>query len=134
MGFGGYLGLFIGASILSLYDVSINFFMKIVTKYKHRLDSKIKTEELKLEIEEHDNEGQLEKTLNLAPSKKVPTTPQSFSSGEMELENSQILMKQGKTIKKLEKLLAKQANILAKLEKRNKKYEDGNSFRKEVRK
>ena len=125
MCFGGYLGLFIGASILSLYDVSINFFMKIVTKYKHRLDSKIKTEELKLEIEEHDNES-------FTPSKKVLTTPQSFSSGEMELENSQILMKQGKTIKKLEKLLAKQANILAKLEKRNKKYEDGYSYKKEV--
>ena len=32
--FGGYLGLFIGASIMSLYDVTIKNFLKILTKFK----------------------------------------------------------------------------------------------------
>ena len=135
MAFGGYLGLFIGASILSLYDISIKFFMKMVTKFKSRLE--IKTEELKVEIEEY-NEGQGGKVLNdksFQPTKKVSTTPHRISSVEMELENSPIIIKmqedsvkQGKAIKKLEKLLAKQGN----LEKTNQKYVDSYSFRKEV--
>ena len=96
MGFGGYLGLFIGASILSLYDIFISFFMRLVTKFKSRVDSEIKTEELNAEIEEY-NEGQW-RTVFI----------------KMQAE----LVKQGKTIKKQEKLLAKQANILANLEKK----------------
>ena len=32
--FGGYLGLFIGASLLSLYDVTVNNFWNILTKFK----------------------------------------------------------------------------------------------------
>ena len=137
MAFGGYLGLFIGASILSLYDISINFFMKMVSKFKSRLISEIKTEKLKLEIEEY-NEGQGEKLSNdksFQPTKKGFSTPHRISPVEMELKNSPILIKiqedsvkQGKAIKKLEKLLAKQAN----LEKTNQKYVDSYSFRKEV--
>ena len=96
MGFGGYLGLFIGASILSLYDIFISFFIRLVTKFKSRVDSEIKTEELNAEIEEC-NEGQW-RTVFI----------------KMQAE----LVKQGETIKKLEKLLAKQANILANLEKK----------------
>ena len=103
MGFGGYLGLFIGASILSLYDISISFFMKLVTKFKSRGDSEI----------------------SFTTSKKVFSTPLRISPVEVELENSPSfikmqaeLVKQGKTIKKQEKLLAKQGNILANLEKK----------------
>ena len=118
MGFGGYLGLFIGASILSLYEISIKFFTKMVTKFKSRLGSKIKTEELNVEIVEC-NEGQGEAVLNdnfFQPSKKTFSTPRKISATEMELEfeNSQILIKMqedlvnlGKTIEKLEKLLEK---------------------------
>ena len=75
MAFGGYLGLFIGASIISLYDISIKFFMKMITKFKSRHE--IKTEELKVEIEEY-NEGQGETQLNdksFQPTKKISTTP-----------------------------------------------------------
>ena len=92
MGFGGYLGLFIGASILSLYDISISFFMKLVTKIKSRGDSEI----------------------SFTTSKKVFSTPLRISPVEVELEDHPILIKmkedlakQGETIKKLEKLLAK---------------------------
>ena len=130
MAFGGYLGLFIGASILSLYDISINFFTNMVTKFKSKLDSEIKTGEIK-----EYNEGQWETVLNdksFQPTKKVFTTPHRISPFEMELENCLILIKiqedlvkQGKTIKKLEKLIAKQDDILANPEKLNKKYVDG---------
>ena len=92
MGFGGYLGLFIGASILSLYDFSISFFMKLVTKFKSRGDSEI----------------------SFTTSKKVFSTPIRISPVEVELEDHPILIKmkedlakQGETIKKLEKLIAK---------------------------
>ena len=63
MAFGGYLGLFIGASILSLYDISIKVFMKMVTKFNSRLDTENKTEDLKVKIEEY-NKGQRETVLN----------------------------------------------------------------------
>ena len=92
MAFGGYLGLFIGASILSLYEISISFFMKLVTKFKSRGDSEI----------------------SFTTSKKVFSTPIRISPVEVELEDHPILIKmkedlakQGETIKKLEKLLAK---------------------------
>ena len=142
MGFGGYLGLFIGASILSLYDISISFFMKLVTKFKSRGDSEIRTEELNAEIEKDDNDGQLEKVLgskSFTSSNKVFSTPLRVLPVEIELEKSPIIIKmqensvkQDKTLKKLEKLLAKHANILVKIEKRSKKYEDGYSYKKEV--
>ena len=116
MGFGGYLGLFIGASILSLYDISISFFMKLFTKFKSKGDSEIRTEELNAEIKEY-KEGQLRTVLNdksFTPSKKVFSTPIRISPVEFELEDHPILIKmkedlvkQGQTIKKLEKLLAK---------------------------
>ena len=113
----------------------------MVTKFRSRVDSKIRTEELNAEIEEY-NEGQWRTVLNdksFTPSKKVFSTPLTISPVEMQLENSPIIIKikensvkQDKALKKLEKSLAKQANILAKLEKRNKKYEDGYSYKKEV--
>ena len=121
MAFGGYLGLFIGASILSLYDIFISFFMRLVTKFKSRVDSEIKTEEINAEIEEY-NEGQWRTVLNdksFTPSKKVFSTPLRISAVEVELIKMQAeLVKQEKTIKKQERLLAKQANILANLEKK----------------
>ena len=126
MGFGGYLGLFIGASILSLYDIFISFFMRLVTKFKSRVDSEIKTEEINAEIEEC-NEGQWRTVLNdksFTPSKKVFSTPLRISPVEVELEDHPIIIKMqaelvklGKTIKQ-EKLLSKQGNILANLEKK----------------
>ena len=142
MAFGGYLGLFIGASILSLYDISISFFMKLFTKFKSKGDSEIRTEELNAEIKEY-KEGQLRTVLNdksFTPSKKVFSTPLRISPFEVELENSPSfikmqaeLVKQGETIKKQKKLLAKQANILANLEKKiSKMYLDVYS-RKEVK-
>ena len=86
------MGLFIVASILSLYDISISFFMKLVTKFKSRGDSEI----------------------SFTTSKKVFSTPIRISPVEVELEDHPILIKmkedlakQGETIKKLEKLLAK---------------------------
>ena len=125
MGFGGYLGLFIGASILSLYDIFISFFMRLVTKFKSRVDSEIRTEEINAEIEEY-NEGQWRTVLNdksFTPSKKVFSTPLRISPVEVELEDHPIIIKMqaelvklGKTIKKQEKLLSKQGNILANLE------------------
>ena len=131
MGFGGYLGLFIGASILSLYDISIKVFMKMVTKFNSRLDTAIKTEEF--------NKGQQETVLN---DKSIQLTEKVFSTthriSPVEMEQNWIKMQndlaiQCKNIKKLEKLLAKQADILAKLEKLNKKkYVNDYSFRKEV--
>ena len=103
--------------------------MKMVTKFKSRIE--IKTEELKVEIEEY-NDGQWETQLNeksFQPTKKFFSAPHRILPVEMELENSPILIKMqedivklGKTIKKQEKLLGKQANILANQEKPNKKY------------
>ena len=94
--------------------------MKMAPKFKSRLVSEIKTEKLKVEIEEY-IEGQWETQSNdksFQPRKKVFSTPHSISPVEMELENSPILIKiqedlvkLGKTIKKLEKLLVKQANL-----------------------
>ena len=127
MGFGGYLGLFIGASILSLYDILISILMKLLTKFKSRVDSEIRTDELNAEIEEY-NEGQWRTVLNdksFTPSKKVFSTPLRISPVEVELEDHPIIIKMqaelvklGKTIKKQEKLLSKQADILANLEKK----------------
>ena len=127
MGFGGYLGLFIGASILSLYDIFISILMKLLKKFKSRVDSEIRTEEINAEIEEY-NEGQWRTVLNdksFTPSKKVFSTPLRISPVEVELEDHPIIIKMqaelvklGKTIKKQEKLLSKQADILANLEKK----------------
>ena len=52
---GGYLGLFIGASILSLYEVSINFLLKLITRFKSRFSNSSRIEDLKTE---YDGEGQ----------------------------------------------------------------------------
>ena len=54
--FGGYLGLFIGASVLYLYDISTHFILQIITKFKSsRLRINILNEEFKTE---YDVEGQ----------------------------------------------------------------------------
>ena len=54
--FGGYLGLFIGASVLYLYDISTHFILQIITKFKSsRLRNNILNEEFKTE---YDVEGQ----------------------------------------------------------------------------
>ena len=120
MAFGGYLGLFIGASILSLYDIFINFFMKMVTKFKSRLDSKIKIEEPRAEIAEciGDQRKMILNDKSFESTKEVFTRSQIDSQVEIKLENSPImikmqenLVKQAKTIEKLEKLLAKQADL-----------------------
>ena len=116
MAFGGYLGLFIGASILSLYDISIKFFMKMVTKFKSRVGTEIKTEDLKVEIEEY-NKGQRETVLNdksFQPIKKVFSAPHRISPVEMELENFPILIKMQEDLVKLEKTVKKQEKLLAK--------------------
>ena len=54
--FGGYLGLFIGASVLYLYDISTHFILQIITKFKSsRIRNNILNEEFKTE---YDVEGQ----------------------------------------------------------------------------
>ena len=55
--FGGYLRLFIGASVLYLYDISTHFILQIITKFKSsRLrNNHILIEEFKTE---YDVEGQ----------------------------------------------------------------------------
>ena len=54
--FGGYLGLFIGASILYLYDHSIYFILQIITKFKSRFGTSTRIEELKTEYDEGQDE------------------------------------------------------------------------------
>ena len=46
------MGLFIGASILYLYEVSINFLQKLITKFKSRIGSSTKIEDMKTEYDE----------------------------------------------------------------------------------
>ena len=46
------MGLFIGASILYLYELSINFLQKIITKFKSRFGSSTMIEEMKSEYDE----------------------------------------------------------------------------------
>ena len=61
--FGGYLGLFIGASIMSLYDVTIKNFLKIMTKFK---SSDMRIEKI------HETECNEEFKWNCSTSTKTP--------------------------------------------------------------
>ena len=100
--FGGYLGLFIGASILYLYDISTHFILQIITKLKSRI------EELKTEYDGYD-EGQDESTkMNekiFEITKNTKTTPKEISYSETE---------KIKLLINLQKELAKQGHMLAK--------------------
>lgn len=49
------MGLFIGASILYLYDVSTYFILKIITKFKRRFGADIRIKEVKTEFNENEN-------------------------------------------------------------------------------
>ena len=49
------MGLFIGASILYLYDVSTYFILQIITKFKRRFGSDIRIKVVKIEFNENEN-------------------------------------------------------------------------------
>ena len=102
--FGGYLGLFIGASILYLYDVSTNFLLQIITKFKSRFG---RIEELKTEYDEGQDEEMKMNDKTFQLTQNTTSTPIRISYSEN--ENSKILIK-------IQEELAKQADMLAKLE------------------
>ena len=88
------MGLFIGASILYLYDISANFLLQIITKFKSRLGTSTRIEVLKTE---HDVKGQDEEmkmndqTFHL--TRKTTSTSNRISYSEN--ENSEILIHYG---------------------------------------
>ena len=49
------MGLFIGASILYLYDVSTYFILQIITKFKRRFGADIRIKAVKTEFNENEN-------------------------------------------------------------------------------
>ena len=53
--FGGFLGMFIGGSILYLYDISTYFILQIITKFKRRFGSDIRIKVVKIEFNENEN-------------------------------------------------------------------------------
>ena len=90
---GGYLGLFIGASILSLYEVSINFLLRLITRFKSRLGNSSRIEDLKTE---YDDEGQDE---------EIKINDNTFQLRQN--ENTKLLIN-------IQEELARQGDVLAK--------------------
>ena len=83
--FGGYLGLFIGASILYLYEYSINFILQIITKFKSRFGAGIRIGELKTEtVKGQEEERKMnDKVFQLAYyTTSTPKNRISFSENE----------------------------------------------------
>ena len=105
--FGGYLGLFIGASILYLYDISINFLRSIITKFKSRIGTSTRIEELKTEYDGGQDKEMKTNDKTFQLTQNTTSTPIRISYSEN--ENSKILIK-------IQEELAKQADMLAKLD------------------
>ena len=121
--FGGYLGLFIGASILYLYDISINFLRSIITKFKSRIGTSTRIEELKTEYDESQDKEMKTNDKTFQHTQNTTSTPIRMSYSEN--ENSKILIK-------IQEELAKQADMLAKLDN---KFSMGHyNVRKNIRK
>ena len=116
---GGYLGLFIGASILSLYEVSINFLLKLITRFKSRFSNSSRIEDLKTEYDGEGQDGEIninDSTFQL--KKNITSKPSRFSYSEN--ENTKLLIniqeelaKQGDVLANLGNMLARQGNMLA---------------------
>ena len=116
---GGYLGLFIGASILSLYEVSINFLLKLITRFKSRFSNSSRIEDLKTEYDGEGQDGEIninDSTFQL--KKNITSKPTRFSYSEN--ENTKLLIniqeelaKQGDVLANLGNMLARQGNMLA---------------------
>ena len=101
--FGGYMGLFIGASILSLNASAINCLKKIITKFKGSLRSSISSEE-SLDpdyIESHGEMTQNDKILEVAEVFGISSTSNRIYSFEIELKNTQIWNKMQEDIERL---------------------------------
>ena len=89
--FGGYLGLFIGASILYLYDVSTNFLLQIITKFKSRFGTSIRIEELKTEYDKGQDEEMKMNDKTFQLTQHTTSKPNRISYSEN--ENSKIPIK-----------------------------------------
>ena len=104
---GGYLGLFIGASILSLYEVSINFLLRFMTKFKNRFGISSRIEDLKTEYDGEGQDGEIkinDSTFQLRQS--IASKPSRISYSEN--ENLKVLLIN------IQEELAKQGDMLAK--------------------
>ena len=106
--FGGYLGLFIGASIVYVYDVSTYFILQIITKFKSRFGTGIRIEELKTESDEGQDE-EMKMNNKTFPITQKTTSTSSIRTSYSENENIKILIN-------IQEELAKQADMLAKLD------------------
>ena len=115
--FGGYLGLFIGASALSLSNIALNYFFQMMPKLKNRVGSGIRVGQI---VEDEYTEGQqeTERTQGTSP------TPHRMSPLEIEI-----------TLIKIQEDLAKKENKIKSkphgLSKRNKKGKSPNKPTKE---
>ena len=103
---GGYLGLFIGASILSLYEVSVNFLLRFITRFKSRLSNISRIEDLKTEYDDEGQDGVIktnDSTLQL--KRNITSKPSRVSNSEN--ENTKLLIN-------IQEELARQGDVLAK--------------------
>ena len=91
--FGGNLGLYIGASMLYLYDISIYFMQIIITKLKSKFGSCRNIDELKPEPDEF---GDLDQ------SSQLTNKTTSTSIGIPSSENSKILSNIQEQLQKLD--------------------------------
>ena len=100
------MGLFVGASILSLYEVSVKFFVRIISKsikFKSRVGTGKGIEELKTEQDMKTNDNILQLT-------------QNSSSTPYENENSKFIIKMQEELAKQAEMLTKLANKISTLE------------------
>ena len=103
--FGGYLGLFIGASILYLYDISTNFFLKILAKLGNR--PPIRLNELK--TEHHDVKSQDEE-MTMGDKEFQQRHNMTSTPGRVSYSENQIY----EILKKIQEELGKVADMVAK--------------------
>ena len=103
---GGYLGLFIGASILSLYEVSIYYLLRFITRIKSRFGSSSRIEDLKTGYNGEGPDGVIkinDSTFQL--KKNITSKPSRVSNSEN--ENTKLLIN-------IQEELARQGDVLAK--------------------
>ena len=113
------MGLFIGASIVYVYDVSTYFILQIITKFKSRFGTGIRIEELKTESDEGQDE-EMKMNNKTFPITQKTTSTSSIRTSYSENENIKILIniqeelaKQGDVLANLGNMLARQGNMLA---------------------
>ena len=101
------MGLFIGASILSLYEVSINFLLRFITRIKSRFDNSSRIEDLRTEYDGEGQEGEIkinDRTFQV--TQIITSKPSSISYSEN--ENIKFILIN------IQEELAKQGDMLAK--------------------